>query len=129
MAVAGSTWVSTPRSASRLGVIALMPRSRAATVSRFSPSAGTTYASVVDTSPASSAPAISAVSRTRSSSAVGSVSTEEMPTRIAPRSRRWRVSARVSMPEMPTTPWAPSSSSSERCERQLDGTRAGSRTT
>ncbi len=52
-----------------------------------------------------------------------------MPTRIAPRSRRCRVSARVSMPLMPTTPWLLSSSSSERCERQLDGTRAGSRTT
>ncbi len=33
------------------------------------------------------------------------------------------------MPEMPTTPCAASSSSSERRERQLDGTRAGSRTT
>ena len=30
----------------------------------------------------------------------------EMPTRIAPRSRRCRVSARVSMPLMPTTPWS-----------------------
>ena len=48
---------------------------------------------------------------------------------MAPRSRRWRVSARVSMPLMPTTPWSRSSSSSERAERQLDGTRAGSRTT
>ena len=28
-----------------------------------------------------------------------------MPTRMAPRSRRWRVRARVSMPLMPTTPW------------------------
>ncbi len=52
-----------------------------------------------------------------------------MPTRIAPRSRRWRVSARVSIPLMPTTPCSRSSSSSERTERQLDGTRAGSRTT
>ncbi len=43
-------------------------------------------------------------------------------TRIAPRSRRWRVSARVSMPLMPTTPWATSSSSRDRCERQLEGT-------
>ena len=39
-----------------------------------------------------------AASRTRASSASASVSVEEMPTRIAPRSRRWRVSARVSMP-------------------------------
>ena len=33
------------------------------------------------------------------------------------------------MPEMPTTPCSRSASSSERRERQLDGTRAGSRTT
>ncbi|CAM5488485.1 hypothetical protein STANM309S_02660 [Streptomyces tanashiensis] len=56
-------------------------------------------------------------------------SPEKMPTRMAPRSRRWRVRARVSMPEMPTTPWRSSSSSSERWERQLEETRAGSRTT
>ncbi len=75
------------------------------------------------------APAISADACTFASSASGSVSTVEMPTRMAPRSRRWRVSARVSMPEMPTTPCARSSSSSERRERQLLGIRAGSRTT
>jgi len=51
------------------------------------------------------------------------------PNKMAPRSRRCRVRARVSTPLMPTTPWARSSSSSERTERQLDGTRAGSRTT
>ena len=34
----------------------------------------------------------------------GSVSTEDSPTRIAPRSRRCRVSARVSTPDTPTTP-------------------------
>ena len=56
-------------------------------------------------------------------------SPEKMPTRIAPRSRRCRVSARVSMPLMPTTPCSTSSSSRERRERQLDGMRAGSRTT
>ena len=78
---------------------------------------------------ASSAPAIPAEASTRSSSAAGSVSVLEMPTRIAPRSRRCRVSARVSMAEMPTTPWSRSSSSRLRCERQLDGRRAGSRTT
>ena len=98
-------------------------------MNRFSPTAGTTYASPVETSPASSAPVISADASTRSSSASGSVSVVEMPTRIAPRSRRWRVRARVSMPEIPTTPWVRSSSSSERRDRQLDGTRAGSRTT
>jgi hypothetical protein len=52
-----------------------------------------------------------------------------MPTRIAPRSRRWRVSARVSTPAMPTTPCVSSSSSSVRRLRQLLGTRLGSRTT
>ena len=83
----------------------------------------------METSPASSAPVISADSFTLASSESASVPSEEIPTRIAPRSRRWRVSARVSMPLMPTTPWSRSSSSSERTERQLDGTREGSRTT
>ncbi len=83
----------------------------------------------METSLESSAPSISAEPLTRVSRAAGSTSVEEMPTRIAPRSRRWRVSARVSMPEMPTTPWVRSSSSSDRLLRQLDGTRAGSRTT
>ena len=78
---------------------------------------------------ASSAPFISAESSTRRSSAAGSVSVVEMPTRIAPRSRRCRVSARVSMPEMPTTPCSRSSSSRVRLARQLDERRAGSRTT
>ena len=118
-----------PRSAIIRGVFALMPRSIAATVSRFSPTAGTTYASLVDTSVASSAPVISADPSTRCRSASGSVSVVEMPTRIAPRSRRCRVSARVSIPEMPTTPCSCSSSSRERFERQLDARRAGSRTT
>ena len=49
--------------------------------------------------------------------------------RIAPRSRRCRVSARVPSTAMPTTPWRRSSSSRVRWARQLDGTRAGSRTT
>lgn len=39
---AGSTCTSQPRSAIRCGVIALMPRSTAATVNRLAPSAGTT---------------------------------------------------------------------------------------
>ena len=86
-------------------------------------------ASAVETSADRFAPAISPDARTRPSSVSASVSVEEMPTRIAPRSRRWRVRARVSMSEMPTTPWRSSSESSERDERQLDGTRAGSRTT
>ena len=40
---------------------------------------------------------------------------------MAPRSRRCRVSARVSTSHMPTTPWACSSSSRLRRDRQLDG--------
>ena len=83
----------------------------------------------MDTSSERLAPAISEETRTRSSSADASVSVVEMPTRMAPRSRRWRVRARVSMPEMPTTPCSRSASSSERCDRQLEETRAGSRTT
>ena len=40
--VAGSTCTSMPRCAIIVGVIALMPRSTAATVKRLSPTAGTT---------------------------------------------------------------------------------------
>ena len=83
----------------------------------------------METWSARKAPVISGWARTRSSRAAGSVSTLDTPTRIAPRSRRWRVIARVSTSHMPTTSWARSSSSSERRERQLDGTRAASRTT
>ena len=98
-------------------------------MSRRSPTAGTTYVSVVETSAERFAPVIAADDRTRLSSASASASVVEIPTRIAPRSRRWRVSARVSIPEMPTTPWSRRLASRGRRERQLDGTRAGSRTT
>ncbi len=118
-----------PRSLIIRGVLALMPRSTAATVKRLVPCAGTTYASAVETDSLRFSPLISPDSRTRSSSRSGSVSVVEMPTRIAPRSRRCRVSARVSTPLMPTTPWSRRSSSRVRWLRQLDGTRAGSRTT
>jgi hypothetical protein len=67
-----------------------------------------------------------AVTRASSWSASSSVL---IPARIAPRSRRWRVSARVSMPLMPTMPWAASWSSRLPVERQLEVRRAGSRTT
>src|SRR3954452_24475646 len=63
-------------------------RSTAATVSRLSPTAGTTYGCWVVTSPQRSAPAISGEARTRSSNASASLSTEDTPTRMAPRSRR-----------------------------------------
>ena len=91
--------------------------------------AGIDWENAVETASDRLAPAIPACSRTRSSSASGSVSVVEMPTRIAPRSRRWRVRARVSTPEMPTTPCSRSASSRARRERQLEGIRAGSRTT
>ena len=52
-----------------------------------------------------------------------------IPARIAPRSRRCRVSARVPVIAMPVMPWARSSSSRLRCDRQLEASRAGSRTT
>jgi hypothetical protein len=126
--VLGSTCTSIPRSAMLRGVFALMPRSTAATVNRFSPRAGTTYGASVETSPHRSAPSICGDARTRSRASAG-ISPLKMPTRIAPRSRRCRVSARVSMPLMPTTPWLRSSSSSDRVERQLERIREGSRTT
>ena len=83
------------------------------------------YVVGVLTSSASAAPAICGAASTRASKASGSSSIDEMPTRIAPRSRRCRVSARVSMPLIPTTPCAVSSSSRLRVDRQLLGTRAG----
>jgi hypothetical protein len=48
---------------------------------------------------------------------------------MAPRSRMWRVSVRVSTPAMPTTSCSTSASPRLRRDRQFDGTRAGSRTT
>jgi hypothetical protein len=76
---------------------------------------------------------LSAATTRASSQATGSPPTPAtsllIPTRIAPRSRRCRVSARVSTPLMPTTPWRTSSSSRLPVARQLAGRRAGSRTT
>lgn len=120
-----------PRSAMRCGVMPLMPRSIAATVNFFSPTAGTTYVSLVATSSKRLAPFMCgwACTRATSSDSAAIASPEKIPERMEPRSRRWRVSARVSMPLMPTMPCATSSSSRERLARQLDGTRAGSRTT
>ena len=45
---------------------------------------------------------------------------------MAPRSRRWRVSARVSISAMPTTSWARNTSSRLRLLRQFDRTLARS---
>jgi hypothetical protein len=126
---AGSTCVVTPRAARRRGTLRLMPRSSAATVKRCSPSAFTVYGWRVVTSADRSAPTISGEASTRSRRAAGSLSTLDTPTRIAPRSRRCRVSARVSMPQMPTTPSMPSRSSNPAVARQFEPIRAGSRTT
>ena len=52
-----------------------------------------------------------------------------IPARIAPASRRWRVRARVPGIAMPVIPWAASSACRLRCDRQLEASRAGSRTT
>ena len=68
-------------------------------------------------------------SSTRVSSAAGSVSMLDTPTRMAPRSRRCLVRARVSTSDIPTMPWAASSSARLRRERQLEGLRAASRIT
>jgi hypothetical protein len=138
VADAGSTCTSTPRSAIRRGVIALMPRSTAATVKRRAPTAGTTYGSGVVTSPARSAPVIGGAARTTSTNSATEAEAEadaeadgpeKIPARIAPRSRRCRVTERVSTPLIPTTPASTSSSASSRRDRQLEARRAGSRTT
>ena len=128
-AVAGSTWLSMLRSLSIRGVFAPRPRSTTATVKRGSPTAGTTAGLRVETASLRLAPAISAESRTRWSRAVGSVSAEEMPTRIAPCSRSRRVSARVSIPEMPTTRLGHAGRRRASAASASSGARAGSRTT
>jgi hypothetical protein len=69
------------------------------------------------------------LSSTRGSSSAGSVVSVLIAARMAPRSRRCRVSARVPLIAMPVTPCAASSASRLRTERQLDAIRAGSRTT
>ena len=110
----------------------LMPRSTARTVATWSPTASMTYSSAVVTSAVRSAPAIGGLASTAACMAANpcsAASPEKIPARIAPRSRRCRVSARVSTPLIPTTPYRASSSSRERVERQLDARRAGSRTT
>jgi hypothetical protein len=85
------------------------------------------------TSPARSAPSIECWARTRSTSASiskGSATDapENTPAFIDPRLRRWRTTARVSMPAIPTMCWRTSSSSSVPVARQLDARGDGSRT-
>ena len=129
---AGSTCTSMPRSASRRGVIALMPRSSAATGE--APLAHRRHdVRLRRSSPRRPGrrPAIGGRRQhpLEQRRRVG-LGRRDSPTRIAPRSRRCRVSARVSMPLMPTTPCA-TSSSSRRAPRPAsdDATGDGSRTT
>ena len=85
----------------------LIPRSTARTVATWSPTASMTYSSAVVTSAVRSAPAIGGLASTAACIAANpcaAASPEKIPARIAPRSRRCRVSARVSTPLMPTTP-------------------------
>ena len=92
---AGRTCVVMPRLAKLRGVFRLIPRSIAATVKRGSPSARTTYGCRVVTSPTRSAPTIDGLSSTlASNSSASTSSTLDIPQRMAPRSRRCRVSAR-----------------------------------
>jgi hypothetical protein len=57
---------------------------------------------------------------TRSSSRLGSVSVVLIAARIAPRSRKCLVSARVPVIAIPVMPWFRSSSSRPRSARQLE---------
>ena len=90
------------------------------------------YDSVVETVPERFRPVISAPPSTSSSCSPcvsRAASPEKMPARMAPAERMWRVTARVSMPLMPTMPAASRSSSRLRSERKFETTREGSRTT
>ena len=109
-----------PRSAIILGVAPLIPRSTATTVNFFSPIAFIRYVLSVETSSARKAPLICGLLRTliTISSRDKSVC-ENIPTRIAPRSRKCRVIARVSTPLIPTIPCSIKSSSNVRSLRQL----------
>ena len=116
---AGMTWTRMPRAASIRGVLDLIPRSSAAIVWDASPSGSTTYASRVETSSDNDAPAMDSWARTAASMVASSVrsSPEKIPAFMAPSSRMWRTTARVSIPAMPTTPWATISSSRLRVDR------------
>ena len=63
------------------------------------------------TSRARSAPAIEGSAAIRSRASASGTSAGKMPPRIAPRSRRWRTRARVSMPLIPGVPVMSSQSS------------------
>ena len=116
VAVAGSTCTSMPRSAIIRGVFALMPEvERGDREPLRSPTGGHDVRLGRRDLAGQLGAGHLRGGQHPLAAGVGSVSVSvEIPTRIAPRSRRWRVSARVSTPLMPTTPWARSSSSSER---------------
>ena len=60
---------------------------------------------------ARSAPSIDGSASTRSRASASAISAGKIPPRIAPRSRMWRTSARVSTPPIPGTPQSASQSS------------------
>ena len=94
-----------PRSAIRVGVIDLMPRSTATTRNRGSPSGLTTVlggAHLIGEMSAHHRRLRLNAFQQRGCTGFHT----ETPTRIAPRSRMWRVRARVSTSRIPTTPWA-----------------------
>ena len=83
------TWTSMPRSAIARGVAPFIPRSIAATVNFFSPTAETTYVDSVETSALRYAPLIAGCLRTSMTISSRERSRpEKTPTRIAPRSRK-----------------------------------------
>jgi hypothetical protein len=87
------------------------------------------YGSAQVTRSASPSPSIDGLLRAFSTSESASRSADERQARMTPLSRRWRVSARVSMPQMPGTPRTASRSSSRPVERQLCGASHTSRHT
>ncbi len=113
------------------GVETLMPRSRAATRNRAGVPAGglTAYGSGVVTSRARSAPAMPGLASTRGRRSLGSWVSVLIAARMAPRSRRCLVSARVPLIAMPVTPWVASSAARLRRDRQDEAILAGSRIT
>ena len=88
------------------------------------------YVFGVDTSLTKKAPAIGSAFRTSTTiSSRERSKPEKIPTRIAPRSRKCLVIARVSTPWIPTIPCSMSSASRSFCARQLDVSDEGLRTT
>jgi hypothetical protein len=116
-----------PSWAMSAGVIPLMPRSMAATVNRRSPWAATTYGrrSTPRGQLGPGHPRRGQHRASRSALARRRRAPLKMPTRIAPRSRRCRVRARVSMPQIPTTPCSTSSSSRDRASASWTGAGQG----